>query len=288
MKNAYLNTLQIHDNTQNIGFWLKPNIQGLEMPDIRLPSFDRPNIDGAFVPNQLYGGRAITLEGKVSGSGDLATYRTRRAQLEGVAKIYRPDGVLSPITFKFKTMNDLELQAEVYVKKLKFPDRLITAGDYNLDLYAPNIRLLSQVLHQEQLNIFEGGGMPIPMPIPMDMSAGGTVLLPISNSGNYSSFPYYVIRGTIDDPTVSNITTGKSFSLNYTLTSSSERIEVDVENRTVLYFSSPTATGANIRQYFSGDWFELEPGNNSIKLVVADITDSGYMSVQWRDAFIGI
>jgi hypothetical protein len=288
MKNAYLNNLKIHDNSQNIGFWLKPNIQGLEMPDIRLPNFVRPNIDGAFVPNHLYGGRAITLEGKVSGSGTLTTYRTRRRQLEDAVKIYRPGGELTPITFKFKTMDNLELQAEVYTKKLKFADRLLMAGDYTLDLFAPDIRLVSQTLKQQQLNIFEGGGFAIPTGIPLDISAGGTTETPIENLGNISSFPTIIVYGTIEDPTVSNETTGESFSLNYTLTSADERIEIDIEGRTVLYFATATATGTNIRQYFSGDWFDLEPGNNTIKLVVADITDTGYMFIQWRDAFIGV
>lgn len=47
---------------------------GLEAPNFRLPTFDRPNSDGAFVPNHLYGGRLITLRGVVYGD-DQATYR---------------------------------------------------------------------------------------------------------------------------------------------------------------------------------------------------------------------
>ena len=288
MKNAYLNDLQIHSNTSNIGFWLKPNIQGLEMPEIRTPSFERPNVDGAFVPNQLYGGRAITLEGKVSGSGDGTTYRTRRRQLEGAAKIYRPGGVLSPITFKFQTMDDLQLQAEVYVKKLIFPDVLLSAGDWVMDMYAPNIRLLSQEQHQQTISIFEGGGMSIPMGIPMDMSVGGSIESAINNAGNFSSYPIFVINGTIEDPTISNQTTGESLSLNYTLTSADERIEIDIETRTVLYYADDSAAGVNIRQYFSGDWMELTPGNNTVRLVVADASDTGSLLVRWRNAYIGV
>lgn len=287
MKKVYLNNLQIHDNTQNIGYFLRPNIQGLEMPEIRLPSFERPNIDGAFVPNQLYGGRAITLEGKVVAS-DVATYRTRRRAFENVARIYRPGDVLNPITMKFTTMDDLELQVEVYTRKLKFPDTLMTASDFVIDLYAPNIRLLSQTLHSQLISIFEGGGMAIPMAIPTDMGVGGSVETQINNAGGISAFPFWVIHGTIEDPTISNQTTGESFSLNYTLTSADEYIEVDVENRTVLYFADNTTPGVNIRQYFSGDWFELAPGNNTIKLVVADTSDTGYANVTWRDAYIGI
>lgn len=288
MKNAYLNTLQIHDYLINIGFWLSPRIQGLEAPSIRLPSFERPNLDGAFVPNQLYGGRAITLEGGVSGNGSVALYRTRRRQFTSVARIYRPGDTLTPITLKFKTMDDLELQVEVYVRKLTFPDEHLAGGKYVLDLFAPNIRIVSQTLYQQQLNIFSGGGMPIPMPIPMDMSAGGSVESTITNAGDTGAFPIFTLYGPIEDPTVSNQTTGESFSLNYELTSTDEFIVVNVENRTVLYYADEDTAPVNIRQYFSGDWFEIDSGDNSIKLVVADTADAGYALIRWRDAYLGI
>ena len=126
------------------------------------------------------------------------------------------------------------------------------------------------------------------MAIPMDMSVGGSVESAVANIGNFSSFPFFTIFGSIQDPTVSNQTTGESFSLDYTLTTATERIEIDVENRTVLYYSAPNAAPVNIRQYFSGDWFELQPGNNTIKLVVSDTADTGYLNVEWRDAYIGI
>lgn len=288
MKNAYLNDLQIHQNDTNIGYWLNPKIQGLEAPGIRLPSFERPNVDGAFIPNQLYGARPITLEGVVSGNGSLALYRTRRRAFEAVARIYRPGGVVTPITFKFKTMDDLELQIPVYVKKNDFPDILLMKGDYKLDLIAPDIRIFSQVEHTEQINIFQGGGMAIPMGIVMDMSIGGSVESVITNAGDITSFPTIIIRGPIDDPIISNQSSGDSFSLNYTLTSSAERIEIDIETRTVLYYADDTTAPINIRQYFSGDWWELQPGTNAIKLVVSDVSDAGYMVIKWRDAYLGV
>lgn len=289
MKNGYLNEVQIHDYQNNPnGIYLNQNIQGLEMPSIRLPSFERPNIDGAFVPNQLYGGRGITLEGKVYGGGDMLTYRTRRRLLESVARINRPGGVLAPIAFKFTTMDDLELQAEVYLKKLEFADVHLGGGSFKMDLFAPDIRLLSQEQYLSQLNIFSGGGMAIPTEIPVNMGAGGSVEATITNNGDIGAFPFFTIYGTIEDPTISNQTTGESFSLNYTLTTADEFITIDVENRTVLYYADQDTAPVNIRQYFTGDWFELASGSNSIKLVVADTSDTGYALVRWRDAYLGV
>lgn len=288
MKNIYINNLQIHSNNDDIGFWVSPNIEGLDMASIRLPSFQRPNIDGAFVPNHLYGGRAITLRGMVDGEGSETTYHTRRRQLIDTVAIYRPGNVLTPLTMKFTTPDDKELQISVYMRDLRFPHEMLTAGEYVLELFAPDIHIVGQTLKQSQLNIFSGGGMGIPMGIPMDMSTGGAVQTVVNNAGGLVAKPYYVIYGTIEDPQITNDTTGESFSLDYTLTVATQRIEVDVENRTVLYFASATATGVNIRDKFTGDWFDLEPGNNTIKLVVVDTADTGYALIRWRDSYIGV
>lgn len=288
MKNAFLNAYQIHDYRSNPnGIYLKPDIQGLEMPTIRLPNFERPNIDGAFVPNQLYGGRAISLQGKVSAQ-NVQNYRLRRRAFQNAVKIYRPGGALAPIVFKFKTMDDLELQTNVYLRKIEFPDVYLTGGAFKIDLFAPDVALESQELHIEEVSIFSGGGMAIPMEIPLDMSVAGTLETIIANAGDTGALPTITITGTIEDPTISNQTTGESFSLDYELTTEDERIEVDVKNRSVLYYADDNASGVNIRDKFSGDWMEIAAGENAIKLVVADSTDSGSAVIRWRDAYLGV
>jgi hypothetical protein len=184
-------------------------------------------------------------------------------------------------------MDDLDLQVEAYVKTFSMPDKLMTSADFNLNLFAPDIRINSQVLHESRINIFEGGGMPIPMGIPMDMSAGTSVETNILNAGDFTSYPQITIYGSIEDPTITNLTTGESFSLDYTLTSSDERIEIDFKKHTVLYFADPTANGVNIRDKFINDFFLLAPGNNTIKLVVVNSADTGYAQIKWRDSYLG-
>ena len=287
MKNIYLDNTQIHDYLNNIGFIVFPNIQGLDTPSIRLPSFNRPNVDGAFVPNQLYGGRLITLAGKVF-ADDASTYRARRRELETACKIKRVDDDLNPITMKFKTMDDLLLQVEVYTKKLVFNDKYLTHGDFKIDLFAPSIYLESQELHNQNIFIFSGGGMDVPTGVPMDMSAEGDTEAILNNVGNIDAYPQLSFHGPMQDPTLTNETNGDALSIVYTMSSSNERIEIDTVNRTALYFSTPTATGTNFRQYISGDFLSLQSGNNSIKLTSANYNNEGYISISWRDAFSGV
>lgn len=287
MKNIYLDNTQIHDNSDRIGFVIFPDIQGMEIPTVRLPSFNRPNLDGAFVPNQLYGGRLISFIGKVY-ADTIATYRTRRRTLEAACQIKRVSGILAPITLKFKTMDNLLLQVEVYTRKFTFKDKQLLHGNFRLDLFAPSVYIESQELYSENLFIFSGGGMGIPMGIPMDMGVGGDVQVVLNNAGNIDTYPAVTFNGVMQNPTLTNETNGDALSLTYNLTSTSQRIEIDTVNRTALYFSSPTADGVNVRQYVSGDFLTLQPGNNNLKLVVAAYNSTGYANLAWRDAYSGV
>jgi hypothetical protein len=287
MKNIYLENTKIHDNTGNNGIHVFPKIIGLESPDFRLPNFTRPNVDGAFVSHQLYGGRLITLTGKVYGE-TISEYRTNRRTLESAINIRRSNGLLLPITMKFKTMDDLELQIEAYTKSFIFSDENLLFGNFKLDLFAPSISIESQTLKAENLFIFQGGGMPIPMPIPMDMSEGGDVEQILINAGNIDAFPNLIFHGPIETPTLTNQTTGEAISLTNHLSSSDERVEIDIINRTALYFTTPTSSGANTRSTVSGDFLILQSGNNSMKLTTADSLDTGYVNIAWRDTYSGV
>lgn len=287
MKNIYLDNTKIHDNVANTGLFIFPEIKGLEVPAIRLPNFTRPNVDGAFVSHQLYGGRLITLTGKVYAE-NITDYRTNRRTLESAINIKRVDGSLTPITMKFKTMDDLLLQIAVYTKNFRFSDKDLLFGNYKLDLFAPSIAIQSQTLNAENLFIFQGGGMAIPMPIPMDMSTGGDAETILNNAGNIDAFPKLIFQGPINTPTLTNETTGESISLTNDLTSSNERIEIDTVNRTALYFATPTATGTNTRSTVSGDFLVLQSENNVMKLTTADSSDAGYVNISWRDTYSGV
>lgn len=288
MKTAHLGSTQIHSNTDSsIGFFLLPNIAGLEQPEIRLPSFNRPNVDGAVVPNQLYGGRLITLLGRVHGD-DVSTYRSRRRTLQQAVAIQKDsnDEVI-PITFKFTTMDDLDLQVEVYNKSFSFPDKFMLFGDYKLDLFAPSLYLLSQVAKSTVIYPFDAGGMAIPMGIPMAFNANAAAVSPLANDGNVDAYPTIQINGPITDPTLVNETKDQTMNFDYTL-SSGQYIVIDTQRRTVVYYSSLGASPVNIRDALTGDFITLAPGSNIVKLTLGSFSDEGNVQFTWRDSYSGI
>lgn len=289
MKTIHLGSTQIHSNTdKSIGFVVFPRIRGLEIPSIRLPSFTRPNVDGAVVPNQLYGGRLITFIGKVF-ADNVAAYRAKRSTLESAVRIMRSsDGVLQPIVLKFQTMDDLDLQVNVYTRNFIFPDTHLSHGDYKLDVFSPDLFILSQELKGQNIFVFQGGGMAITTEIPMDMSADADTIAELTNDGNVDAFPTVTLNGPLTNPAISNETTGKSFSLNYTLSTADESIVIDTQLRTVRYFANPGGSPTNIRASLSGDFITLAPGINNIKLSNTNYNATAYASVVWRDSYTGI
>lgn len=287
MKNIYLGTTKIHDNIASSGLSVEPKIQGLEMPDVRLPFYERPNADGAIVPGHLYSGRLITLNGLVL-ADNVADYRAYRRELEAAVSIRRDsEGNYLPRTLKLTTMDDLALQVDVYTRRLKFDDVNLLHGRYSLDLYAPEFALLSQAVQNTVIAAFSGGGMPIPMPIPMDMSVGGSTSATLVNNGNILSYPSITITGPVVNPTLINEQTGQTIDLTYELTDSNEMIIIDTLRRTVIYYATAGGSPVNIRGAMEGDFITLQPGNNVIKLILASTSD-GKAAFSWRDSYLGV
>lgn len=287
MKAIYLNTTQIHSYTGYPNVFVSPRIQGLEIPEVRLSTYSRPNADGGVVANQLYGGRLITLQGKVL-ADDIDTYRATRRNLESAVRIMRDDnGNTTPIILKFTTMDDLELQIEVYTRSFVMPDTNVLASDFKVDFYSPDFYIQGQELHSQNLFVFQGGGMAIPMAIPLNMSVGASAVNVLQNNGNVEAFPIITFYGPLQDPTLTNETTGESLSIIHAL-SSGQLIVVDTKNHTVSYYATEGGSATNIRSELSGDFLTFAPGENSIKLTDAGGDPAGYVSMVWRDSFSGI
>lgn len=288
MKQIYINSLQIHDYQDNsLGMVVSPQIQGLESPGVRLPAFDRPNVDGSIVPNQLYSSRLITLTGTVF-ADSVTDYQTRRTNLAKAIAISRTTaGDLQNLTLKMVTDDGRELQVDCYTKNFTFPVDNLMHGKYKLDLLAPSIYIFGQELKNSDIFIFQGGGFSVPFAIPFDMDEAGSSLTDINNAGNITSYPFYVLRGPLQNPVFSNITTGEQFSVTCNLTAG-QLVEIDSLKHTVVYRAFAGDTPVNYVNNFSGTYAGLVSGHNYCKLSNADFTKTGLISVQYRDAYSGI
>ena len=144
--------------------------------------------------------------------------------------------------------------------------------------------LESQTLAQMDVFIFSGGGTPVRMPIPLDMSVGGTNEVVLAVGGNYRAFPIFRFQGPLLNPSLQNVTTGKTLNITYNLASASDVIEVDTYLRTVRFL--PTNNVA--RQYATGDFWTLALGNNTIHLGAGSSNPYGKCTISYRDTYLGL
>jgi hypothetical protein len=283
MKSIYLNSFQIHSNSENLGFVVH-TITGLEYPLLRPSHYDKPGESGAIVPNLLYGGRMITVTGTVF--AETATlFLQRRRDLQNALSLIRDSySVPVPITFKFTTFDDLALQVDCHLEDFAMKSENMNSQEFMIQFFAPNPELLSQNLATMPVLRGTPGGViyPVIYPVIYAPSAGNTVT--ITNNGTLQSWPIVYLNGPLTNPIIQNDTLGRFIRLDVTLPALSQ-IVINMQSRTIIRDAATNIIGAKTDQ--SRFWW-LEKGTNVIKLITNSNSDLGNAQVQYRDAYVGV
>ncbi|KKK65205.1 hypothetical protein LCGC14_2976480, partial [marine sediment metagenome] len=111
-----------------------------------------------------------------------------------------------------------------------------------------------------------GEGLKIPFTIPATIFGGGNIAtVVVNNSGQVEVFPKISILGLAENPQVNNITTGRSFKVNRTL-EPKDGLQIDMAKRTAKIVN-PTEARINVLGDISGQFWSLERGQNTIRIV---------------------
>lgn len=257
-------------------------VRNLSFPTIGSSSMGRGSFHGVKVVPSKFQSYKFATEWFIVGDdpSDMADERENLVELIG--QIVRDGGR----TFKMSKDNGVDVQLVVksasVMGDLKSEDyhtcKMMIAFECEYPL------LQSQELKSEDTLIFAGGGMAIPMAIPMDMSGGATNEATLTNEGNYDSFPIFTFYGPLENPSLANLTTGKTLNLALTLATSNDYVVVDTYNRTVTLYPG----GTNARQYASGDFFPLQVGDNLIHLSSVSYNGVAFCRIEFRDHYLGI
>lgn len=283
MKNAYIDSFQIHDYLAKIGYGIFPDgVSGLEFPEVRQGQYDNPGEHGGTVSNNLYGGREITLEGYVYAE-NMAQYETRRRDFLEALTLDRDENAL-PIsrTFYFTTMDDLALQCEVYIRRVRFKRKNPLQARFSIDLFAPDYLLYSQNFQLKTITRASGGGAiyPVIYPVIYDPSVGGSEI--VVNAGSAESWPTIFLNGPLINPIIQNDTLNRYIELMLTIPAG-DQVTIDMQQKTIL-----RGTMSVIANKTSGSKFWwLAKGSNLIKLFTGSSSDTGNAQLRHQDAHIG-
>lgn len=265
--------------TYTSGYLIK-KLTGFDFPQVRVGVIDRGNYHGARFSNAYYGRRVMSIDGEIIGATP-ADYEEKRRAMEEAVNL--ADGLKQ---FNITTKGGLMLKADVVVNsqfEAPYSAGQAIRGEFRMELVAPYPFLESLDENEEEILILNSGGGEIPMAIPFSLALGAEVSEPIENLGNGKAFPTVRIYGTIDTPSLINQTTGKTLAVDYDLASDSDYVDLDFYNRTALLNGT-----TNIMQYVSGEWWTLEPGENSIKLTGASAGSAAKAVFSWRHAYLGV
>jgi hypothetical protein len=122
---------------------------------------------------------------------------------------------------------------------------------------------------------------------PWNYAAGSTTFAStIVANGSIPVMPILHIYGACTNPTVRNVTTGKSISfLGLTLVDG-QYIDVNISKRTVYLNSDTTLSYYSFLNFATSSWWTLVPGNNLIQVTAATADTQSILTVVWYDGWI--
>lgn len=289
MQDIYLDGYHIHSLSIDQPTRAKTPLSGLESPEDRLDAYDRPGRHGQTVANALYGGRPISIQGSIRGSGATdaakqADYRLQRQLfIQASSHQYDANGNPIPRILKLTDLTGAQYRVSVIKQKLTMPDANPTMGTWMLDLRATDWRIYAETLNTISISLPQSGGVtfPIIFPITFGSSSGGSST--VNNYGTVDSPPVITINGPVINPIISNDSTGEKIGLNLTLVSG-DSVVIDTGNTTILQGNATNRMGY---KNTGSTFWSLNPGDNAIRFS-ADAYDVGTAVIAYRSAFLGL
>lgn len=251
-------------------------------PQISHTIVNRGNFHGAKIYPGKFQSMRINTEWNVVGTS-FSDFATQRENFRKTISTILATGAK---TLSIQKSNGTTLTASIKAAKLsadiKSEDGV--GGTFLVEFDAEYPFLLGSVLHSQDVSIYSGGGMAIPMPIPLDLSNGASNLATITAAGEFTAYPTITFKGPLINPTLTNLTTGEQLSIAYTLDTVTDQIQIDTYNRTATLLPS----GSNARAYISGDFLTLQPGDNSLVLGAGTYNASAKATVEFYDHYLGV
>lgn len=258
---------------------LSAESSGLDSPEIRDSFSELVEADGASPGNSFRGRRPIILNGTVLATGALQR-NERMENIKAAANALRADGNL------FWTP---EGGQNVFCKvRLQQPLRF-TKGfvkDFQIPLVANDPRIYSVTLTNVEVTATTEGTSGFVFPLGFDLDFGevsyaGQAI--VTNEGTADSPPVIRIYGPGINPTLVNVTTGKTVNLTYNL-GAGEFLELDFATHQVLLNGNVNRYSAY--DFDSSEWWMLQPGTNDVRMTFASFTPGAKMELLYRSAWL--
>lgn len=255
------------------------NAQGFESPGVDVAKSPLAGMHGVKVHRTLWRERIIRIEFGLR-SATVAGHATLRKDFLEAFDLARDGNTTMSLT----TIDGKSLQMDVNLNGMidgGFSPGYLTTSKIRIELIAQDANIKGQALNETEIAPPVAGGVTLPTVIPFALASfGGSAT--ITNSGNGIAWPIITVQGPATNAHVRNSTLGVQFNITNPITAA-QYIEIDPLNQTVLLNGT-----TNWLQYFTGDWWWLEPGANSVQFNSDDNNPASFAEIAWRNAYLGI
>lgn len=271
-----LNNFVINDRESR--FYLD-TVKGFAIPEIRTSSAVLTERDGGYVASQFYGMRKVSIQGRIFGE-DEAELEEKRKEI--MAAVRQRSIAIELIT---NAGNSYLVNGHLTDSEMDF-DRLINSSDFRFEFLCPDPVIYDNTdgtALSIQVGKQRGGGYIFPYVLPVGWQAGSGEVT-ARNNGNTPVKPVIKFKGSMTDPTLINVTTGKLVQLSGFNAPEGSEVVIDTRTRSVLL------NGGNIFDKLSDQstFFSLQPGDNVFRLESASGADTVVATVEWRNGFMGV
>ncbi|MGE0138663.1 MAG: hypothetical protein AB7R77_12650 [Ilumatobacteraceae bacterium] len=247
--------------------------QGFGLPEFRVSDHPLPFRDGEMAADDLLAARKLVFDVWVLGTTDADA----EANLAALRAAWRPRST------------DVELRvrlADTEYAVFGRPRGCQAAIDFlrngrtaraRLEFKALDPRLYSASTTDAALTLATVAGTGMTFPLTFDLSFGGALsggIVTATNAGLFATPWVATLNGDLVNPTLENVTTGEILSFTGTL-NAGETLVIDQAARTVLL------NGTSSRYSWvdvGSTFFDLEPGDNQIRLAADSGSGSGTLT----------
>lgn len=258
-------------------------IEGLGLPEVRTSDTPRPQDHGLFWGTDYFGKLTLTFEVTILGddAADAAALK------DALAAVWQPPApglgtdAVAPLTLDLpgqvpRTLDGRPRRAAYDLEDLKSGVIIAT-----LQYDATDPRLYAAETLLSTAAATAGGGRTYNRVYPLVYAAGGTGgTLLVTNLGNIPSRPVLRVLGPSTTPRIENITAGRFLAANVAV-AAGDYLEFDLDAHTVMLNGTASRYGSLIS---GSSWWELAPGDNSIKFTSADSV--GTLQLTYRSAWL--
>jgi hypothetical protein len=251
---------------------------GFDFPVVRTDIKDFGNADGAKLGSYLYGSRKMAIEGRIIGD-DVSDFEAKRRSMQSALNIRK--GLQRAV---ITTQSGLIVRSDVILTEpmgMDYKQGEAIRCPFRLEMVAPYPFLLGNEIKTNTIVSGEGGGGAVPSEIPFELTGADISGNNVTNNGNTEANFTARIYGGVTNPVLRNATTDEQLSITYAL-DADDYIDLDFRLHTARLNDN-----LNVFQYVSGDWWKIQEGVNSLKLLGASFT-GGYATVTFQDHYLGI